>query len=257
MSFSDKVVIITGASSGIGADAARHLAKLGAHVAIVGRNASRLNAVAEEIRKAESPAPLVIVADVNVDAERILNETINHFGYLNVLVNNAGIVLPEVGGFETLDMTDFDRQLNTNLRSAVKLTKLAVPHLAKTKGNVVNISSTSGLRPCANLMAYCISKSGLDQFTKFAALELAPKGIRVNALNPGWIKTPIIHTSFGVSADGADAFFKEALKSYPLGRVGEVSDTSAAIAYLSSANASFVTGVLLPVDGGEMLSFTD
>lgn len=255
MSFADKVVLITGASSGIGAGAARHLASLGARVAIVGRNATRLNAVADEIRAAKSPAPLVIVADVNTDAERIVNETIKQFGKLNVLVNNAGILSPR-SAIESLNMEEFDQTMNTNLRSVVVLTKLSVPHLEKTKGNVVNISSIAALRPRVNATTYCVSKAALDQFTKCAALELAAKGIRVNSVNPAMIKTPIFQ-SIGINANEANEFYEKSKESYPLKRIGEVSDTAAAIAYLAGENAGFVTGVILKVDGGKMLSFTD
>lgn len=241
---------------GIGADAARHLASLRARVAIVGRNSARLNAVADEIRSAHPDAtPLAIVADINTDTERIVHETIQHFGQLNVLVNNAGIV-SQGGPLESIDIDAFDRIMNTNLRSVIKLTKLAVPHLERTKGNVVNISSIAGLRPIANMLSYCISKSALDQFTKCAAFELASKGIRVNSVNPGIIDTPIFQT-LGIDREKAEQYFEIAKKNYPLGRVGDVKDTSATIAYLASDNANFITGVILPVDGGKLLSFTD
>lgn len=255
MSFGGKVVLITGASSGIGADAARHFAKLGAQVVIVGRNASRLNAVADEILKAGGTAPVTIIADVNQESERIINETIERTGQLDVLVNNAGILSP-VSEIENLDLADLDRTLNTNLRSLVALTKLSVPHLAKTKGNIVNISSIAALRPRAGLMAYCVSKAAVDQFTKCAALELASKSIRVNSINPGIIKTPIFQ-AIGIEADGADDYYERSSKAYPLGRVGEVSDTSAAIAFLASDSASFITGDILKVDGGKMLAFKE
>lgn len=220
----------------------------------MGRNASRLNAVADEIRNANGAPPLAIVADVNDDTDRIIDETIQQFGQLDVLINNAGIV--DRGSLLDIDMEAFDRIWNTNLRSVVKLTKLAVPHLERTKGNVVNISSIAGLRPVANVLAYCISKSALDQFTKCVALELAPKGIRVNSVNPGIIDTPIFRT-MGIDTETAKQYFDVAKKTFPLGRVGEVKDTSAAIAYLASDSANFITGVLFPVDGGKMLSFTD
>lgn len=221
----------------------------------MGRNSDRLNAVADEIRNAHPDAkPLAIVADINTDTERIINETIQQFGHMDVLINNAGIVSPH-GPLESIDMDAFDHIFNTNLRSVIKLTKLAVPHLEHTKGNVVNISSIAGLRPVANMLSYCISKSALDQFTKCAALELASKGIRVNSVNPGVIDTPIFET-LGINREKAEQYFEAAKKTYPLGRVGDVKDTSATIAYLASDNASFITGVLLPVDGGKMLTIT-
>lgn len=230
------------------------MAKLGARVAIVGRNVSRLNAVADEIRNDTGAIPLAVVADINKDTDRIIDETIQHFGQLDVLINNAGIV-DNHGSLININMDSFDRIWNTNLRSVIKLSKLAVPHLEQTKGNIVNISSIAGLRPVADVLAYCISKSALDQFTKCAALELASKGIRVNSVNPGIIDTPIFQT-LGIDKKTAEQYFEAAKKNYPLGRIGDVKDTSAAIVYLASNNANFITGVLLPVDGGKMLSFT-
>lgn len=182
MNFNGKVVLITGASSGIGAGAARHLAQQGAKVAIVGRNEKRLNEVAEEIKKSGLARPLAIVADVTKDAERIVDETIKQFEKLDVLINNAGIGKQD--NVIDADLSEFDRIFDTNIRSVIKLTKLCVPHLEKTKGNVVNVSSDAGLKPVEYLMSYCMSKAALNQFTRCSALDLAPKGIRVNAINP-------------------------------------------------------------------------
>ncbi|XP_055306638.1 uncharacterized protein LOC129570938, partial [Sitodiplosis mosellana] len=124
------------ASSGIGAHAAERLARKGASVALVGRNEQRLNEASERIKSAGSPAALAIVADVTVDAERIINETINHFGKLNVLINNASIY--SRNSIENMDLNEYDRIMNTNMRSVIQLTKLAVPHLEKTKVNAIN-----------------------------------------------------------------------------------------------------------------------
>lgn len=243
MSFSGKVVLITGGSSGIGADAARHLAKLGAQVAIVGRNEQRLNEVAKQILKAGSPKPLTIVADVTTDAKRIIDETIKQFGKLDVLVNNAGIFISD--SITEFNVSEYDRLMDTNLRSVLVLTHLAVPHLAITKGNIVNVSSESGINAYDFFLSYCISKAGINHFTKCAAIGLAAKGVRVNAVNPGDIRTPIFE-SVGIS--DTNAFFDAIKNQYLVGRIGEVSDTSAAIEYLASQ--SFVNGILLPVDGG-------
>ncbi|XP_055325884.1 uncharacterized oxidoreductase TM_0325-like [Sitodiplosis mosellana] len=252
MSFTGKVVIVTGASSGIGADAARHLAKLGAKVSIVGRNEKRLNQVAEQIKSAGSPAPLAIVADVTKDAQRIVDKTIKHFGKLDVLLNNAGIVIQD--NVTEINLSEFDRIFDTNVRSVITLTKLSVPYLEKTKGNIVNVSSVAGLKAIPNIMTYCMSKAALDQFTKCSALDLAPKGIRVNSINPAAVRTPIFET-FGVNEEQAEKMLEEYKKRYPLGRVGEVHDTSAAIAYLADDEvSSFLTGILLPVDGGSIVA---
>jgi len=247
MSFTGKVIIVTGASSGIGADAARHLAKLGGQLSLVGRNKDLLNGVADEIRNSGSSVPpLVIVADVTKDAERIINQTVKHFGKLDVLVNNAGIAgIAGSDSINNFDVTQFDNILNTNLRAVAILTALAVPHLEKTKGNIVNISSVAGMKSLPATLSYGMSKAALDQFTKCVALDLAPKGIRVNSINPAAIRTPIFG-KIGWTSSQVEEF----AATHPIGRIGEVSDTSDAIAYVASDSASFITGILLPVDGG-------
>lgn len=250
MSFTDKVIIVTGASSGIGAGAAKYLAELGGKVCLVGRNEKLLNEVADEIKKSKSLVhPLVIVADVTKDAERIIDQTVNHFGKLDVLVNNAGIYQRD--NADSFDVTVYDEILNTNLRAALILTSLAVPHLEKTKGNVVNISSIAGLKSIGGALSYCMSKAALDQFTKCAANDLAPKGIRVNSINPAMIRTPIFGKS-GLSTEETEKLMEMGKSTHPIGRIGETLDTSAAIAYVASDSASFITGILLPVDGGFM-----
>lgn len=238
-------------NAGIGAEAARHLAKLGARIAIVGRNESRLNAVAEDIRLANGATPLAIVADVNKDTDRIIDETIQRFGQLDVLVNNVGIGETH-STVADVSMDAFDTIFDTNVRSVVQLTKLAVPHLERTRGNVVNVSSVAGLRPLAGLFSYCISKAALNQFTRCAALDLGPKGIRVNALNPGLVETRFFEAA-GFDQKSIEQIFAGAKLIYPLRRTGLPTDTSTAIAYLASEGASFITGALLPVDGGELL----
>lgn len=182
MSFNGKVILITGAASGIGAEAAKHLAKLGAKIAIVDINEKLLHQVRDEIKKSGSATPLPIVANVTTDGERIVQETLKHFGQIDVLVNNAGVAIRD--NVAEINMSEFDRLFNINVRSIITLSKLCVPHLEKTKGSIVNISSVCGLMPVENCLSYCMSKSAVNQFTKCSALDLAPKGIRVNAVNP-------------------------------------------------------------------------
>lgn len=183
MEFDDKVIVITGASSGIGADAARHLSRLGGKVVLVGRNQIRLNRVAVEIKSSGSPTPFTIVADITKDSKRIIDETIAHFGKLDVLVNNAGINF-EVPVMDA-SIEIFDQVFNTNVRSVIELCKLSVPHLEQTKGNIVNVSSICGMVPVYSATFYSMSKAALDQFTQCASNEFGRKGIRVNSVNPG------------------------------------------------------------------------
>lgn len=251
MSFNGKVIIITGASSGIGADAARHLAKLGAKVSIIGRNRKNLDDVAEEIRKSGSAEPLSIVADVTKDAERIVNETIQHFGQLDVLINNAGIGMSDTAA--DINLSDFDRVFDTNVRAVINLTKLCIPHLEVTKGNVVNVSSVDGIKPYPGNVSYGMSKAALDQYTKCAALDLAPKGIRVNSINPGAVKTNFLER-MGLTEEEIAEAWEGMIDEGVIKRIGEVTDTSAAIEYLAdNKKSSFLTGILLPVDGGYLL----
>ena len=246
MDFTDKVVIITGASSGIGAGAALYLSTLGASLVISGRNKDKLE---ETATKCEG-SPLVIVGDVNVEADRvnIINKTIEKFGKLNVLVNNAG--LGKSAGIVATTMEQYDQVMDTNVRSVFHLTQLAIPHLVKTQGNIVNVSSVAGPRSFPNLLAYCMSKAALDQFTKCVALELAPDNVRVNSINPGLIVTDF-HKRLGMNDEDYQAFLEKSKATHPLGRVGTVDETSYAIAFLASDNASFITGAQLPVDGGK------
>lgn len=173
MSFEGKVILVSGAASGIGATTAKHFAQLGGHLIIVDCNGERLNGVAEEIISAGCHDPLVICADITKNPEHIITNTIKKFGKLDILINNAGIIAKN--GLVDLDIDEFDRIMNVNVRSAVVLTQLAIPYLEATKGNVVNVSSITGLRACSQLLAYSMSKAALNQFTKCAAVELGPK----------------------------------------------------------------------------------
>lgn len=178
--FVNKVVIITGASSGIGAGTAELLATQGAWLALVGRNEENLKSVAAKCTPTHgAPEPLQIIADVTneADAKRIIDTTIEKFQKINVLVNNAGIL--KKGTIETSTLADYDDVMNVNVRSIFHLTQLAVPHLIATKGNIVNVSSVNGMRSFAGVLAYNMSKSALDQFTNCVALELADKGQRL------------------------------------------------------------------------------
>lgn len=251
MTFQDKVVIVTGASSGIGAATAELLASRGAKLLITGRNQANLELVAKacEAVHPDKLNPLVICADVTneTDSERIITRVLTQYGRLDVLINSAGII--ESGTIETATLEQYDRIMNTNVRSMFMLTQLAVPHLIKTKGNIVNLSSVCGIRSFPNVLAYNMSKSAVDQFTNSVALELAPKGVRVNSICPGVIVTEL-HRRGGMDEDAYRTFLDNCKTTHALGRPGETKEVAAAIAFLASDEASFITGVQLPVDGG-------
>ncbi|XP_013172391.1 PREDICTED: uncharacterized oxidoreductase TM_0325-like [Papilio xuthus] len=249
--FTDKIVLITGASSGIGAETAVEFAKLNAKLVLTGRNKENLGKVAKQCEEGSKSkqTPLVIIADMNVDTDvdNIMKSTIENFGRLDVLVNNAGIL--ESGTIETTSLAQYDRVMNTNVRGPYYLTMLAVPHLIKTKGSIVNVSSVTGLRSFPNVLAYCMSKSALDQFTRCTALELGLKGVRVNAVNPGVITTGI-HMKSSMNEEQYKEFLKTCAGTHALGRAGDSKEVASVIIFLASDAASNITGATIPVDGG-------
>ncbi|XP_063894556.1 3-oxoacyl-[acyl-carrier-protein] reductase FabG-like [Helicoverpa armigera] len=244
MSFVNKVVIITGASSGIGAATAILFSQEGANVVLVGRNEIKLASVA---RKCENP--LIIKADVTDmdDAKRMIAETIDTHGKIDVLVNNAGIVRYESILDENV-LETFDALIDTNLRALFNITRLAVPYLIETKGNIVNISSIAGkIVPDSRLVAYGISKAGVDNFTKGLALELSKYGVRVNAISPGPVKTDILENA------GDETPWECFSAAMPLGKVGEPDDIGHLVLFLASDKACSITGVDYVCDNGVML----
>jgi len=246
MDFSNKVIIITGASSGIGAGAAEYISSLGGKLVITGRNKANLENVAAKCNKS---GVLPIVADVTVqaDRERIIDETIKKFGKIDVLVNNAGIG-ESLNTPATFDQ--YDKVMDTNVRSVYYLTQLAAPYLIKTQGNIVNVSSVAGLKAMQGANVYSMSKSALDHFTKLTALDLAPKGVRVNSVNPGVIETGFL-TNIGMGDEATKAFLEASKSLNALGRNGTVKEVSKTIAFLACNEvSSFITGTLLAVDGG-------
>ena len=243
-----KVAIVTGATSGIGRATALRFAEAGARVALVGRNAQSLNAVVGEIKVAGGEA-LAIRADVTVQpiARRVVAQTVERFGGLDVLVNAAGHLVS--GTIEDTTLATWDAMFNVNLRAVFNLMQQAIPHLAERRGNIVNVSSVTGLRAFPGVLAYCVSKAGLDQLTRCAALELAPKGVRVNAVNPGVVATEI-HRRGGMSAKEYKAFLERSKETHPIGRVGQPFEIADLILYLASERASWITGATYSIDGG-------
>jgi NAD(P)-dependent dehydrogenase (short-subunit alcohol dehydrogenase family) len=243
-----KVALVTGASSGIGRATAVRFAGEGAQVVLVGRDRAALSATASEIGQGGGEA-FAVVADVTDerDAERVVRETIDDFDRLDVLVNAAGILAN--GTIETTSLAAWDEMLNVNLRAVFHLMSLAVPHLERTGGNVVNVSSVTGLRSFPGVLAYCVSKAGVDQLTRCAALELAPKKIRVNAVNPGVVVTQV-HRRGGMGEEKYEAFLEHSKSTHPLGRVGEAREVAELILFLASERASWITGATYSIDGG-------
>ncbi|KAF4521639.1 hypothetical protein B566_EDAN006681 [Ephemera danica] len=247
--FAGKVVLITGASSGIGAATAIHMSKLGASLSLTGRNMDNLERVAKQCEQSGTPKPLLVKAELTneADTKNLLESTIKHYGRLDVLVNNAGII--ELGTIETTTLDQYDKMFNVNVRSIYHLTHLAVPHLIQSKGNVVNVSSVNGIRSFPGVLAYNMSKAAVDQFTRCVALELAPKQVRVNSVNPGVTLTELQKRG-GLDEEAYKKFLERTKETHALGRPGNPEEVAQTIAFLASDDASFITGASIPVDGG-------
>src|SRR5207248_1285326 len=213
MEFEGKVAIVTGATSGIGMATARRFAEQGGRVAAAGRKKDVLAQVAAANIKTYV-VDLLNERDTAAFVQRVLDD----FGGVDVLVNAAGIIAS--GTIENSTLADYDLMMNINVRSPFQLTQLALPSIIERKGNIVNVSSVTGLRAFPNVFAYCVSKAAVDQFTRCAALELAPKGVRVNAVNPGVVRTNL-HLNSGMNEDNYAAFVDRSKTTHPLGRIGQ------------------------------------
>jgi NAD(P)-dependent dehydrogenase (short-subunit alcohol dehydrogenase family) len=247
-----KRVMVTGASSGIGRATAGLFLSAGATVALAGRREGAMADVAQESAGAGGKA-FVVTADLSDEkrSEFCMTEASEKMGGLDVLINAAGIL--KSGRIEETTLELWDEMMNINLRSVFHLMKLAVPHLERSRGNIVNVSSVTGPRSFPGVLAYCVSKAGVDHLTRCAALELAPKGIRVNAVNPGVVVT-YLHRSGGMSEEAYAAFLEHSKSTHPLGRVGEPGEIADLIYFLASDRASWITGATVNIDGGRALT---
>jgi len=251
-SFAEKVVLVTGATSGIGHAVAVKFAESAARVVALGRNQAALREVESAVKNAGGQA-LTLAVDVtnSEQSQCAMDETINRFGRLDVLVNAAGHI--STGSIENTSLQAWDAMMDVNLRAVFQLMQMAAPHLIRTKGNIVNVSSVTGLRSFPGVLAYCVSKAGVDQLTRCAALELAPGGVRVNAVNPGVVITEI-HKRGGMSKADYEKFLEHSKTTHPIGRVGDPVEIAELIFYLASEKASWITGATYQIDGGRALT---
>jgi len=162
-------------------------------------------------------------------------------------VNASGVI--GAGTLAATERAAWDDMLELNLHAVVDLTRAALPHLEATRGCIVNVSSVAGARAFPGIIAYAVSKAAVDQLTRCAALELGPKGVRVNAVNPGVVVTEL-HRRAYMSEEAYGAFLEHSKTTHPLGRVGAAEEVAEAIAFLASPRSAWITGVTLPVDGG-------
>ncbi len=242
MRLENKTAIITGGGSGIGLACARTFAREGANVVIFGRRQNPLKQAAEDI----GGQALAISGDIAKadDIDRLVEVTINTFGHIDILVNNAGVF--EFGATHETDDAMWDKVLDINLRSVFRLTKKILPKMLEQKsGSIVNISSILSSIALPGTSAYSASKGALDQLTRVIAVEYAKEGIRSNCVCPGMIETEMTEE---LRNDKITA--EEILKTYPVGRFGSPQEVANACLFLASDEASFITGAVLPVDGG-------
>ena len=238
--FENKTVIVTGASSGIGAAPARRFGREGANVVLISRTQAKLDKVAEDI-----PSAKVVPADLSTKdgVETAAKAAREAFGRVDVLVNNAGTAV--MGSIEEVDEDGFAEVMETDVTGVWRLTKALWGDLKATKGNVVMTSSVSGTGGDWDMHAYNTAKGAVTNLTRALALDARNSGVRVNAVNPSFTKTEL--TSGMLENDELVAKFMERI---PLGRPAEPEDIADVIAFLASDDARFVNGVNLPVDGG-------
>ena len=240
--FEGKVVIVTGAGSGIGAGTARRFMKEGAFVTLNGRREHKLQ---ESIAGFDPAKSLVHPGDVSDEeyVKRLVGDTIAKFGKLHVLVNNAGFA--KFGPFAQTTTQDWRKVMTTDLDSVYFACREALPHLLKTKGSIVNLSSASGLGGDWGMSSYNAAKGAVTNFTRSLALEYGSHGVRVNAVAPSLTTTEA--TADLLKSEALMAAFRDRI---PIGRAATPDDIAGVIAFLASEDAVFVNGVILPVDGG-------
>ena len=246
--FNGKVAFVTGATSGIGHACAIAFANEGAKVVCIGRKPTALKDVEQQIRDLGAEV-LTIEADLSEieQAERAVKRATEVFGGIDVLVNAAGHI--STGTIENTSLEAWDDMMNVNVRAAFQLMQQAVPSLIERRGNIVNVSSVTGLRSFPGVLAYCVSKAALDQLTRCASLELAAKGVRVNAVNPGVVVTQI-HKRGGMNDEAYAAFLEHSKTTHPLGRTGRPEEIADLVLFLASDKASWITGATYSIDGG-------
>jgi len=245
-------VIVTGASSGIGRATAMRFGRAGASVLAVGRNATALDEVATAVQR-EGGQCSTLTADVtqSTAAAQIVDTALQRLGGLTTLVNAAGII--GSGTIETTTDEQWDAMMDINARAPFRLMRAAMPALIQAKGSVVNVSSVTGLRSFPGVLAYCVSKSAIDQLTRCAALEVATKGVRINAVNPGVVISNL-HRRGGMDEEKYAAFLEHSKATHPIGRPGEANEIADLIFFLASPNAGWITGETISIDGGRHLT---
>ena len=242
MRLKDKTAIITGGESGIGLATARAFCKEGAKVILFGRQKEKLISAANELGE----SALIVQGDMtkNDDLDQLINNTLNNFKGIDILVNSAGLF----NGAPLHEISDsqWDGMMDINIRSVFQLTRRVLPTMiAQKNGSIVHISSIAGLIALPGVAAYNVSKGALNQFSRSIAVEYGSYGIRSNSICPGLIETDM---TADLMKDAS--LMQEWSKEYPIGRFGKPEDVASACLFLASDESSFITGTVLPVDGG-------
>jgi meso-butanediol dehydrogenase/(S,S)-butanediol dehydrogenase/diacetyl reductase len=244
-----KAVIVTGGGTGIGRATARAFAEQGAQVLVVGRTAGSLAETARDV-----PGIRTLTVDIAAPEapELVVRTAAAEFGRIDVLVNNAAVVRRAVDG--NLARAAAEDMLATNLLAPMYLTEAALPHLVDTSGLVVNVSTSIGQRgwPLPDAALYAAGKSALEALTRSWAVQFAPRGVRVVAVAPGPVATPIGHHQ-GLTVEENEVLRRRLIAHVPLGRIGEPAEVAFWIVALAQPGAAYTTGVVLPVDGGAVI----
>ncbi len=251
----DKIALVTGSSRGLGYATARTLAQEGCKVAINGRDAAKINAVAEKLQKETGAQVIGLAGDVSLPdvPAKLIAQTVETFGGLDILITNAGG--PPPGGIDTLDEAAWQKGVDLCLMLHVLLIRAALPHLRKSSAaSILTVTSMSVKQPIANLLLSNSIRAGTIGLTKSLALDLGKEGIRVNSILPGWTETERVTELMSARATANRSTVEEEIRKQseqsPLGRLGQPEEFAHAAAFLVSPAASYITGVMLNVDGG-------
>ncbi len=243
----NKIAIISGGNVGIGRAISQRFAEEGAIIVIAARNAETAEETLKIVKENDADGHFIACDVTQVeDCEHVIQETINQYGQIDILINNAGIIYRNQTVVET-SVDNWKRTFDVNVNGAFYLSKFAIPHLEKTKGVIVNVASYVGMVGFKGIPAYCASKGALIQLTRAMALDHAESGVRVNCVCPGSVQTEMITAAWEQYGEGAEEVWSS---KHPLGRIAQPKEVADAILYLASNESSFITGVVLPIDGG-------